>query len=87
MRTSRMSHAIEKLLETGPRTTGEIKDFINAKYRHGTTMQSLVNVLAKDQRFCSIGYRRIRQSYSSYDQKLWDLKDDGVRSGHGPLPA
>jgi|TARA_B100001094_G_scaffold21762_1_gene18368 hypothetical protein len=73
-RTARLRNKVEKYLkENGSAPTGAIYDHINNTTRHGTTMNVLGNILAKDPRFKDVGTARIRASSSSYTHKVWEL--------------
>ena len=57
---------IKYLKENGSAPTGAIYDHINDTTRHGTTMNVLGNILAKDPRFKDVGTARIRARSSTY---------------------
>ena len=52
MKTKRLrTHIITYLRENGAKSTTEIKDHLNQRTRHGTTMNQLGNILAKCSEF------------------------------------
>ena len=56
-RTKRLRKEILTFLEkNGKSNTSEIMDHINKKYRWGTSINQLGNVLAKDKRFEKVGF-------------------------------
>ena len=56
-RTKRLRKAILLFLEeNGDSNTNQIMDYINKKYRWGTSINQLGNVLAKDKRFEKVGF-------------------------------
>ncbi len=55
--TKRLRKAVFKFLEVkGQANTTQIFDYINSKYRWGTSMNQLSNILAKDSRFEKVGF-------------------------------
>lgn len=56
MRTARLKAHLLQELAHGDATTGELLDSFNTRYRHGTTMPVIGNVLGKDPAFVQVGY-------------------------------
>lgn len=55
MKTTRLRNWTEELLREKPRTMRELVDQLN-KHRHGTTVNQMGNILAKDPRFKIVGH-------------------------------
>lgn len=74
-RTTRLRNRVEKFLkENGKAPTGVIYEHINNTTRHGTTMNMLGNILAKDPRFKDVGVTPMRGTMGgSYTHKLWEI--------------
>ena len=79
MKTARLRRMIKTYLSDKPRTTTEIKDYINSNYKHGTTSHVLGNILAKDSSFKKVGTAVISthsQGVShSYSVTVWGLSE------------
>ncbi len=76
MKTKRIREKVKRYLEKGPKSSIEILDMINNSCRHGSTMQQLGNVLAKDIDIIKIGYvKRGGLVSGTYNIAEWALKD------------
>ena len=76
-RTKRLRGAlVEYLAEVGPANTSEIFDHINSRFRWGSTMNQLGNVLARDARFIKSGFDE-NQLAGGYRLRvcIWELAD------------
>ena len=76
-RTKRLRGAlVEYLAEEGPANTSEIFDHINSRFRWGSTMNQLGNVLARDARFIKSGFDE-NQLAGGYRLRvcIWELAD------------
>ena len=76
-RTKRLRGAlVEYLSEAGPANTSEIYEHINSRFRWGSTMNQLGNVLARDARFIKSGFDE-NQLLGGYRLRvcIWKLAD------------
>jgi len=76
-RTKRLRGAlVEYLAEAGPANTSQIFEHINSRYRWGSTMNQLGNVLARDARFIKSGFDE-NQLLGGYRLRvcIWKLAD------------
>ena len=76
-RTKRLRGAlVEYLAEAGPANTSQIYDHINSRFRWGSTMNQLGNVLARDARFIKSGFDE-NQLLGGYRLRvcIWKLAD------------
>lgn len=82
-RTTRLRNLVEKYLEKNEEaSTGAIFEHINNTTRHGTTMNVLGNILAKDPRFEKTGITRVKSlNGGNYSHNLWQLRE---KQGMGP---
>ena len=55
MKTSRIRQHIAEYLADNPKSTYEIRDYINKRMKHGTSVHILTNILSKDSRFKKVG--------------------------------
>lgn len=78
MKTRRLrANIVDYLRENGPMSTTAIKDHLNQRMRHGTTMQQLGNVLAKYKDFKQCGMERVSGILSGgYMVCVWELNED-----------
>jgi len=65
----------EFLRENGPKTSQEIEDYINERYKSGVLPHTLGNILGKDPDFVSVGKRQSHRSYHVYDVTVWAIRD------------
>lgn len=82
-RTTRLRNEVEKYLEKNiEASTGAIFEHINNTTRHGTTMNVLGNILAKDPRFEKTGITRVKSlNGGGYTHMVWQLRE---KQGMGP---
>ena len=82
-RTTRLRNLVEKYLEKNEEaSTGAIFEHINNTTRHGTTMNVLGNILAKDPRFEKTGITKVKSlNGGNYSHNLWQLRK---KQGMGP---
>lgn len=82
-RTYRLRNRVEKYLEKNKEaSTGAIFEHINNTTRHGTTMNVLGNILAKDPRFQKTGITRVSSlNGGRYTHMVWQLRE---KQGMGP---
>ncbi len=75
MKTTRLRALCIKALANGPLCTQKVKDYVNNNSRHGTTMNSLVNVLGKDPAFAICGHEKTRNlsPTGNYNLARWYL--------------
>ena len=77
MRTIRLRNEIVKYLSDKEANTTTIYEHLCKKYRHGTTMCQLGNILAKDPRFIKVGSERKTGALSGrYSICIWTLIND-----------
>jgi len=77
MKTKRIRIWVAEYLETGPKNTHQILDYLHERSKMGTTSQGLGNVLAKDERFVKVGIERVKREYGpSTDVSIWALAEE-----------
>ena len=76
--TKRLRKAVFNFLEIrGDANTTQIFDHINSKYRWGTSMNQLGNILAKDSRFKKVGFLNRSQGAGIRCRIcIWALKEE-----------
>ena len=68
------NYIVKKITEEGPQSTTDLYDAINDHFRHGTTTNSLSNILAKDPQFEKHGMIEQASLLSgSYKICVWKL--------------
>jgi len=68
------NYIVKKITEEGPQSTTDLYDAINDHFRHGTTTNSLSNILAKDPQFEKQGMTEQASMLSgSYKVCVWKL--------------
>jgi hypothetical protein len=75
LKTARIRIEVKKFLTEGIKNSLEILDHINKKFRHGSTMQQLGNVLSKDRDIVKVGITfRAGITNGKYKICEWALK-------------
>lgn len=75
IKTIRLRQHITEYLREGAKTMSEIEDWVNEKYKHGTSYHVLNNVLSKSGLFIKVGKTyRANVISGKYKVAIWDLK-------------
>ena len=76
MRTERLRGEIHRFIGNNIRSTGEILEHLNQKYRHGSSMQQLVNVLGKSKSIVNVGREQSTGRGRAYPHSKWALRGE-----------
>jgi hypothetical protein len=76
LKTTRIRNKVKAYLEGRPRSTSEIRDYINTNTRYGTSNHQLINVLAKNKDFVKVGRTELRGLNGDKQRNdVWSLKE------------
>ena len=74
MRTTRLRNEIANLLSEREANTRQILDHLNRRFRYGTTMHQVSNILAKDRRFEKVSHDFVpNRTTGHYTLVVWGL--------------
>jgi len=72
----RIRQHIKEFLESGPKSTDEILNYLNKRSKYGSTTHALGNILSKDADIVKVGKTpKFHESFNKYTNiSMWGLR-------------